>query len=131
MRVNYDNIWQERTGSGYLRALVRQYNDRHGSNEFPETKEQCMQMLFDRVELYAENGYTSYTHSWSSLNLPRHYLLEEIRDLAREVFVGCTVSFTTTDVLSASSSSSNPPVIERTHELTISWEDEETAATIG
>jgi hypothetical protein len=119
MRVNYDNTWQERTNVGYLMALVRHYNVRHGDNEFPRTKEECMQMLFNRVELYAENGYTSYTHSWNSANLPREYLLEEIRDLAKEVFIDCNVTFTTTETTSTSSH------IERVYELTISWGDDE------
>lgn len=126
MRANTDNTYTNRTNAGYLRILAnRCLESMSAGRDDPETKEECMEMLYSRVEAYAEHGYTAYTHSWSSDCLPRHFLLEEIRDLVKEIFVECTVTLDTRDILSASSCSSNPPIIERRYELTISWRNEE------
>lgn len=129
MRATYDNDWQDRTSVGHLRALVGIYETRHGSNEYPTSKEECIQMLFDRVHLYAECGYTSYTHGWERNNLPTNFLLEEVRDLAREVFLDCSITLTTRDITSCCSSSSTPEVIDRVYDLTISWDVEASTET--
>ncbi len=132
MRANTDNDWRNRTTVGYLRHASQQcLNSLSHGNDNPETKEECIQMLYNRVEAHAEHGYTEYSHVWSSEALPRHFLLEEIRDLAREVFLDCNITLRTIDVTSACSSSSNPPVIERNYELTISWRAEDTETTVG
>jgi hypothetical protein len=126
MRANTDNTYANRTSAGYLRILTnRCLQSLCAGREDPESKEECMEMLYSRVEAYAEHGYTAYTHSWSSDFLPRHFLLEEIRELAKEIFVECTVTLDTRDILCPSSSSSNPPLLERRYELTISWRNEE------
>ena len=120
------NNYINRTNSDYLRSLTnRCLESMCVGRDDPESKEECMEMICNRVEAYAEHGYTSYTHSWSSDYLPKHYLIEEIRDLCQQAFVGCDVTIEQRDILSTSSSSSNPPVIERRYELTISWRSEE------
>lgn len=124
MKYSPDNDWQDRTSVGYLRALVGIYETRHGSDEYPATKERCIQMLFDRVHLYAECGYTSYTHGWGTANLPKNYTLKEVVELAEEVFLDCKISFTSEDITSCVSSSSTPPVVDTVYTLTIDWEKE-------
>lgn len=122
MKYSPDNDWQDRTSVGYLRALVGIYETRHGWDEYPATKEACIQMLFDRVHMYAEHwGYTSYTHGWDTVNLPKNYTLKELVELAEEVFIGCKISLTSDDIKSTTSSSSNPPVVNTVYSLTIDW----------
>lgn len=125
MRRDTGNNWKMRLTDEYLQQRVRNCLESltEGESE-PQTKEECMEMLYTRVRAHAEHAYTSYTHTWSESNLPKEYLLEEIRDSAEELFVGCNVTLTVTDISSASSSSSTPPVLDRTYELNISWNQE-------
>lgn len=129
MKVNYEGIWQERTNVGYLASLAVIYTKRFGSNEYPETLDECMQMLFDRVELNAEEGYWMYLHEWNEDNLPKKYTLEELVKLAKEVFIGCNIDLKVTEIKSVSSSSSNPPVVDKSYQLVIDWSSENEITT--
>lgn len=121
MKFSPDNDWQDRTSAGHLRALMGIYETRHGSNEYPTSRDACMQMLSDRIHLYAECGYSSYTHGWESTKLPKDYTLEEILELAEEAFIDCEVTLTPKYIPSCVSSSSTPEIVETIYELTIDW----------
>ena len=121
MKFSPNNDWQDRTSAGHLRALMRIYETTHSSNEYPNTKEACMQMLFDRVHLYAECGYSSYIHAWESKDVPKDYTLEEILELAEDAFVECDVSLVPKYISICGSSSSSRPILETSYELTIDW----------
>lgn len=122
MKVSIDNDdWSCRTKKSNLKALVSMFQEKLGGVEYPATIGSCMQMLYNRVHLYAESGYESYSHSWGTNDLPKEYTLKEVVELAEEVFIDCEISFTSEDILSCVSSSSTPPVVDTVYTLTIDW----------